>query len=270
MEFDITSPANDRIKWLVRLRERRHRDHERVFVVEGERLYSRAVETGLEPVVTFTSTRFAGSGETFTVAPSVLDKASYRSRAEGVIGVFPQFDVGLDLIEPSPTPLILVAEAIEKPGNLGAMMRTAAAAGADALIAVGGTVDPFNPNVVRSSTGALFSLPLAVASWDEARPWLEERDIDVVAASPDGATSLWDADLGGSIAIVIGAEDAGLSEQARSIAGELVTIPQADAGVDSLNASVAAALLLYEAVRQRGGGERSSGGQTGDAGKSVP
>lgn len=266
MDFDITSPANDRIKWLVRLRERRHRDHEGVFVVEGERLYSRALQAGLEPMVSFASSDFEGSGETLTVAPGVLDKASYRSRAEGVIGVFPQFDVDIELINASRTPLILIGEDIEKPGNLGAMMRTAAAAGADALVTVGRTVDPFNPNVVRASTGALFSLPLAVSSWEETQPWLEGRGIDVVASSPDGQAVLWDVDLTGPVAMVIGAEDVGLSGQARSIAREIVAIPQADAGVDSLNASVAAAVLMFEAVRQRVG-ETS---RARDAGKDAP
>jgi TrmH family RNA methyltransferase len=266
VNFDITSPANDRIKWLVRLRERRHRDDEGVFMIEGQRLYDRALQAGLEPMVTFTSSDFEGSGETLLVAPSVLDKASYRSRAQEVIGVFPQFDLDIGLITPSRVPLILVVEDIEKPGNLGAMMRTAAAAGADALITVGRSVDPFNPNVVRSSTGALFSLPLAVSSWEETRPWLEERGIDVVAASPDGQGPPWETDLTGPIAIIIGAEDAGLSGQARSIAREIVAIPQEDEGVDSLNASVAAAVLLFEAVRQRIGGSS----RAGDAGRNVP
>lgn len=251
MDYAITSPANDRIKWLVRLRERRHRDAEGVFVVEGGRLYRRALSAGMEPVVTFVSSDVETVGETVTVAPDVLDKASYRKRAEEVIGVFPQFDVSIDLIEPSPVPLVLIAEDIEKPGNLGAMMRTAAAAGVDGLIAVGRTVDPFNPNTVRSSTGALFTLPLAVSSWEETAPWLEDRGIEVLGASPDGRALLWDSNLNGPTAIVIGAEDAGLSEQARSIARKLVRIPQADVGVDSLNASVAAAVLLFEAVRQR-------------------
>lgn len=266
MDYEITSPANERIKWLVRLRERRQRDSEGVFLVEGERLYARAVEAGLEPEVTFVSFDFEGLGETVTVAPRVLDKASYRHRAEGVIGVFPQFDVSLDLIDTSPVPLVLIAEDIEKPGNLGAMMRTAAAAGADALITVGRTVDPFSPNALRSSTGAAFTLSLAVSSWEETQPWLEEQGIGVVGASPDGEALLWDSNLSGPTAIVIGAEDAGLSERARSIARELVRIPQADVGVDSLNASVAAAVLLFEVVRQRVGGKS----RLGDVGKNVP
>lgn len=254
MSYDITSPGNERIKSLVRLRDRSERERTGLFIIEGDRLYSRAVESGLTPVVTFVSEDALETvGEVMSVEPTVLDKASYRKRSQGIIGVFPQFETSLGHIELSSDPLLLVIEGIEKPGNLGAMMRTAAAAGADAVVTVGGTVDPFNPNVVRSSTGALFTLPLAVSSWDETGPWLEDRGIRVVGASPDGVVSLWDADLTGPVAILVGAEDAGLSEQAAAIARELVIIPQTDRGVDSLNASVAAAVVLFEVVRQRRG-----------------
>jgi TrmH family RNA methyltransferase len=253
VSYDIGSPGNERIKWLVRLRERKTRDDERLFVVEGDRLYERALKAGLRPTLTFVSGDFETSGVTVTVAPDVLDKASYRNRSQGIIGVFQQFTTDLGSIEPSANPLLLIAEGIEKPGNLGAMMRTAAAAGADAVVTVGGTVDPFNPNVIRSSTGAVFTLPVAVSSWEETAPWIEERRIGVVGASPAGDVTLWDADLGGPVAIVVGAEDAGLSEQAAAVARELVAIPQTGRGVDSLNASVAAAVLLFETVRQRRG-----------------
>lgn len=251
MGYDIISPANDRIKWLVRLRERRHRDADGVFVVEGERLYRRALGAGLEPTVVFTDRTVDVDDDAITVAPSALDRASYRERSPGVIAVFPQFDTNLERIPPSSTPLLLIAEDIEKPGNLGAMMRTAAAVGIDGVITVGATVDPFNPNTVQASMGALFSLPLAVSSWDETAPWLDQKGIELVAASPDGDLPLWEADLTRPVAVVIGAEHAGLSERAASLAKRLVVIPQAEGVVDSFNASVAAAIVLVEAVRQR-------------------
>lgn len=254
MAYDITSASNEQIKWLLRLRERAERDSAGLFIVEGERLYRRALEAGLEPVASFTDGTVGSVGETVTVQPSVLDRASYRQRSQGIIGVFPQFETTLDGLRPGAVPLILVAEDIEKPGNLGAMMRTAAAAGADGLITVGASVDPFNANVVRSATGALFTLPVAVSYWESVEPWLERRGIEVVGASPDADTPLWQADLTGAVALVIGAEDIGLSVQAASIAARTMRIPQSETGVDSLNASVAAAVLLYEAVRQRTGG----------------
>ena len=250
---DIVSPSNDRIKWLLRLRDRRHRDSEGVFVVEGERLYRRALEAGLDPLITFVAADnlLDTTGPTLTVRPDVLDKASYRQRSQGVVAVFHQIETGLAAVEVGDDPLILVAENIEKPGNLGAMLRTAGAAGADALIAVGEGVDAHNPNVVRASTGALFTLPLAVTDWDDFGPWLDRNGIRLVCASPDATDTVWETPLTGPLALAVGAEDKGLSERARATADVHVLIPQTMGGVDSLNVSVAAAILLFEARRQR-------------------
>jgi TrmH family RNA methyltransferase len=251
---DITSPANDRIKWLVRLRsDRRRRDAEGVFIVEGERLYRRALEAGLYPALTFVSTdsNVGTVGETLTVSPVALDKASYRQRSQDLIGVFPQIETRLDHLTLPDDPLLLIAEDIEKPGNLGAMLRTAGAAGADALIAVGGNVDVHNPNLVRASTGSLFTTSLAITAWDGLGPWLDDGGIDVVAAFPEAGDTLWEADLSGPLALVVGAEDAGLSSTALEIADRSVRIPQETGTVDSLNVSVAAGVLLFEARRQR-------------------
>lgn len=255
MSPDITSPGNERIKWLERLRDRRHRDEEGVFLVEGQRLYRRALDAGLYPVLTFVSAEddIGGVGRTLTVAPAALDRASYRRRSQGIIAVFPQLDNHLDSLRVPEAPLLLIAEDIEKPGNLGAMLRTAAAAGADALIAVGARPDPHNPNVLRASTGALFTMPLAVCDWDRLEPWLALREVRVIAASPGARTPVWETDLSGAVAIVVGAEDEGLSTRAESVAVESTLIPHVpDRGVDSLNVSVAAAVLLFEARRQRG------------------
>ncbi len=221
-------------------------------MVEGDRLYRRALDAGLEPKVTFVSGgERETAGDVVTVAPGVLDKASYRSQSEGVIGVFDQWETSLERLHLPEGALLLIAEDIEKPGNLGAMMRTAGAAGVDAVVTVGQTVDAFNPNVVRASTGALFSTPLAVSRWEELAPWLQHQGIRMIAATPDGDVALWESDLTGAVAIVIGAEDRGLSKRAVDLADHLVAIPQAGPGVDSLNASVAAAVLIFEASRQR-------------------
>jgi RNA methyltransferase, TrmH family len=251
---DITSPTNERIKWLVRLRDRRHRDNEGVFVVEGEGPYRRALAAGLVPRVTFVSDlSLETAGETVTVDSGALDRASYRQRSQGVIAVFGQLETSLGSLEVPEVPLLLVAEDTEKPGNLGAMLRTVAAAGADALIAVGEHPDAHNPNLVRASTGALFSVPLAMSGWDELAPWLTDRGVRIVAASPDAGVSMWETDLTGGLALVVGPEDRGLSERATGASDRLVAIPQNAAAVDSLNVSVAAALLLFEARRQRSG-----------------
>lgn len=253
VNFDIASRSNERIKWLRRLRDRAHRDAEGVFVVEGRRLYQRALGAGHEPVVTFVSEPDieVASGERVTVTPEVLDRASYRSRSQGLIAVFNQHHLSLDDIDPGSNPLLLIAENVEKPGNLGAMCRTAAAAGVGAVIAVDETVDRWNPNALHASTGSIFSLPLVALSWEEVVPWLAGNGIQVIAASPDADETIWEVDLTRPIGVVIGAEDGGLSEEAVSRADRLVAIPQMGTGVDSLNASVAAGVILFEARRQR-------------------
>lgn len=238
---------------MTRLRDRRHRDAEGVFVVEGERLYRRALEAGLVPEITFLADQMVVEtvGKELTVDPRALDKASYRRESQGVIGVFPQLDTSLNRLHLAESPLILIAENVEKPGNLGAMLRTAAAAGAEALITVGEALDAHNPNVVRASTGALFTVPLAMSNWDELAPWLEANDIRLVCAAPDASEPVWEAHLTGPLALAVGAEDWGLSDRALALADRTVLIPQDTGIVDSLNVSVAAAILLFEARRQR-------------------
>lgn len=224
-----------------------------MFVVEGERVYRRALEAGLVPEITFLADQMVVEtvGKVLTVDPGALDKASYRRESQGVIGVFPQLDTSLDRLHLAESPLILIAENVEKPGNLGAMLRTAAAAGADALITVGEALDAHNPNVVRASTGALFTVPLAMSNWDELAPWLEANDIRLVCAAPDASEPVWEAHLTGPLALAVGAEDWGLSDRAHALADRTVLIPQDTGIVDSLNVSVAAAILLFEARRQR-------------------
>ncbi len=254
MAYDITSPTNERIKRLIRLREKRHRDAEGIFVVEGARLVGRAIESGLEPLEIYIDdpTSDLATADALMVEPTVLSRASYRSQSEGVIAVFEQFPLTLDHIDLGDTPLVLAAESIEKPGNLGAMLRTADASGANGFVAVGETVDVFNPNVIRASTGALFSVPVAVCGLDDFGPWLEEHSIRLIAASTDSQNTLWDTDMKGASALLVGAEDTGLSKSTTQLCDSLVAIPMFGLS-DSLNTSVSLALLAYEAVRQRVG-----------------
>lgn len=250
-DFDITSPSNERIKRLVRLRDRRHRDDQGAFLIEGPRLVERALAAGFPPDEVYLdgSVVYSGPGEVVTVDPEALARASYRNRSQGVIAVLPHFRTDLSITVPAQA-LVLMAEGIEKPGNLGAMLRTADAVGADAMIAVGEGVDPFNPNVVRASLGALFTVPLAVTTLQPLAGWTTANGLEIVAASPDAPTPYWEADLTGSVAVLIGSEAFGLTDEALEMAGATVSIPMRGAG-DSLNASVSLALLAYEAVRQR-------------------
>ncbi len=151
---------------------------------------------------------------------------------------------------PGQTPCVLIAEALEKPGNLGAILRTADAVAADGVIAVGAPVDLFNPNVIRASTGAVFTVPVAVVGLQRAVSWLSDRGIALVAATPESTESVWSVDLTGPCALLVGSESNGLSPEARAAAGQLVALPMQGAA-DSLNASVTLSVMAYEAVRQR-------------------
>ena len=173
----------------------------------------------------------------------VLAKMAYRAEPEGVLAVVEAPAREL----PRGGTLYLVAVGIEKPGNLGAMARTAEAAGADALVVADAQADVWNPNAIRASTGAVFTLPVVEGTLDDVR----SLGVQVVAATVDAPTRYTDADLTRPSALVVGAEDEGLDERWRAAADVTVSIPQRGAATDSLNTATAAAILLFEAVRQR-------------------
>ncbi len=260
----ITSATNPRIKGLVRLRVRRERDQTGLFVIEGFREIRRALEGPVEIIDIFTCPElYLGGNEValvaaaalqgaqvWTVAQTAFRKASYRDRPEGLLAVARQFPTTFDTLVVGPSPLVLVVEAIEKPGNLGTMLRTAEAAGAAAVIVCDPATDPFNPNVVRASLGTLFAVPLAVGTSAEAIGWLKAQRIRSAATTPGATIPHWEADLTGPLALVIGSEQYGLSSQWLAAAEVRVVIPM-PGSVDSLNAAAAAAIVLFEAVRQR-------------------
>ena len=232
------------MKDVVRLRKSRERRRAGLFVVEGRREVERARAAGLRIVATYVAPElieWPDSAE--EVSERVLRKMSYRAEPEGVLAVVeaPRREL------PTSGTLYLVAVGVEKPGNLGAMARTADAAGADALVVADAEADPFNPNAIRASTGAVFTLPVVEATLDQVRA----LDVQLVAAVIGAATRHTDADLTRPTAIAIGAEDEGLDDRWRAAADLHVEIPMRGRTVDSLNAANAAAILLYEAVRQR-------------------
>ena len=256
----LTSLQNTRVKAAVRLRERRHRDREGLMLVEGYAELTLAIDAGVKPITLFVTGQNAGEAlaarcaelgaEVLEVTTEVFAKLAYREHPDGWLAVSRTPETTLERLELSERPLVLVIDGVEKPGNLGAMLRTADAAGADAVILSDAGTDPFNPNVVRASKGTVFSVPLAVAGPNRAIEWLGQRDVPIVVASPESSAAHTDAELGGSVALVVGAEDAGVSAAWREAATVAVTIPMAGR-VNSLNVATAAALLLYEAVRQR-------------------
>ena len=221
-------------------------------MVEGDRLMGKALASGLTPIETFITPGHSleTHPDSTIVAPEVLDKASYRNRSEGVIAVFKQFSTRLTDIELTSDPLVLIAESVEKPGNLGAILRTADATSAAAVVTTGIGVDLFNPNVIRASTGAVFAVNYAHAELVDLSTWLDTNSIELVVASPTSDSIYWNTDLTGPLAILVGTEDRGVSAEATSLASSNVAIPMSGVA-DSLNVSVSAALLAFESRRQR-------------------
>ncbi len=257
MSYDISSPQNPRIKQIVRLREdRRQRQRDGLFLVEGWDELGHALSAGLIPRTILTAPELVSrplalpAGETITVSISVFEKVSYRENPDGWLGIFPIMRRSLDELVLSESALLIVAEAVEKPGNLGAILRTADAAGVDALLLCDPRVDLWNPNVVRASRGALFSVPAVEVDNASALKWLMDHNIRILAATPSADVPYTAADLRRPVAIAVGTEDRGLTEIWMDHADEKVLIPMRGR-INSLNVSIAAALILYEAVRQR-------------------
>jgi TrmH family RNA methyltransferase len=261
----IDSPANPRIRAAAALRERRDRERSGLTLVDGGREARRAVEAGIEVEVAFVcpelltspdagaaveALRRRGDGDAIVeVSERAFEKLAYGDRSDGVVLVVRPATRGLADLDLGPAPLIVVTEDVEKPGNLGAILRSADGAGADAVLAVGGT-DVFNPNVIRASVGTVFSVPIAAAPAADTMAWLRQRGIRIVAARTDAQRLYADADLTGPLAIALGSERVGLSAEWHRADVEGVRLPMAGVA-DSLNVSVAAAVLLYEAWRQR-------------------
>ncbi len=259
----ITSATNPRIKRLVALRDRRDRDREGVFVVEGMRAVSRLIDAGRsinelyinpdgldDASADLVNLLYQRGVPVTEVSAYALGKASYRDSPECLIAVCPQWTTSLALVQLSDNPLVLVVEAVEKPGNLGAILRTADASGCDAVVVCDPVVDLFNPNVIRSATAVVFSLPVVMASPDNVLVWLRTNKLQIVATTPDTDLLHWDANLRGPSAILMGAEDDGLTQRWIHDADVRVRLPMAGQA-DSLNVGSATAVVLYEAVRQR-------------------
>jgi TrmH family RNA methyltransferase len=240
----ISSLDNARVKEVVRLRKSRERRRSGLFVAEGPRELERAAAAGLRVVATYSAPALLDWPGSEEVSERVLAKMSYRAEPEGVIAIVESPNHEL----PRNGTLYLVSVGIEKPGNLGAMARSAAAAGADALVVADAQADVWNPNAIRASTGAVFTLPIVEATLDD----VTSLDVQFVAAVVDADRSHSESDLRSPTALVIGAEDRGLPEPWRAAADLTVSIPLHGTAVDSLNAATAAAILLFEAVRQRG------------------
>jgi RNA methyltransferase, TrmH family len=258
----ITSSSNPRLKNARRLRRFRRRGD--AFLVEGYRQVACALESGAAVSELFVAPEiWLGSCEAELVrqversGATVLDlsRPAFESisghiRPDGIAALVRPWPTGLDRLELGADPLVLVAEAVERPGNLGTIVRSACAAGADALVVVDGRTDLFHPETVRGSVGTLFKLPVAQSTTPEATAWLRARQLRVVVAAPDADRPCWRARLDGPTAIVVGNERYGVSRAWLEAADERMAIPM-PGPADSLNVAVAAGVVMFEAARQR-------------------
>lgn len=268
MTLRITSPGNPRLKGLVALRRRRGRDDSGQTLLEGYDELGLALAAGVRPSELYVcpelmadpvaqqdvvSAAVATGAELVELSRGAFEKVAYREGADGFLAVVPAVGVALAQLPLPPAPLLLLAEAVEKPGNLGAMLRTADAAGVDAVLAADPVTDWGNPNVVRASKGTVFSVPVAAAPTTATLAWLSAHDVRLVATTPDTDTLHTDADLTGPIAIAVGTEKHGLTDAVLDAADVRVRIPMVGQA-NSLNVSTSAAIVLYEAFRQRRSG----------------
>jgi TrmH family RNA methyltransferase len=269
----LTSPGNPQVKALVRLRHRRARDQQELTIIEEPMVIRRAWETGY-PLQTVYFCKDMLSDEArelledlraavavgqlavkmVELSPQLLRKAAYRESPDGILAVAPQQRRTLEDLVLGESPFIMVLENVEKPGNLGAVLRIADGVGADAVLVTGEGTDLFNPNVLRASRGAFFNTPAVHCHIGEARDFLHDNGLKVLATTPSADITYTDADLTGPMAVIMGCEHDGLSEAWLKDEGAVaVKIPMQGHG-DSLNVSTAAAVLMYEALRQRSAG----------------
>lgn len=261
---EITSLQNPRIKAAVHLRSARHRARQGRFLIDGARELLKALEAGVQLEELFVCPQVCASPESqqvlaaiskidagvWYVPEEVLRKVAFGERVDGLLAVAVTPRRDLKDLQPRSDALVAVVEGLEKPGNVGAVVRSADGAGVSAVIVADGATDLYNPNCIRASLGTIFSLPVCTAPADETIRWLRERGLRIFAARVDAELCYTNAELHADSAIVLGSESGGLSDiwNAADVTG--IKLPMLGAA-DSLNVSAAAAVLFYEALRQR-------------------
>lgn len=262
----ITSRQNPRIKAVCALKNRANREREARAVVYGVRESQRALEAGARVIECLWCRDYfrspeaeavveslaAAGGESLEVARDAFDKLAYGDRQDGVVSVFETPERTLAGLELPANPLVAVLEGFEKPGNLGAVLRSADGAGVDAVVVVDPKIDLFNPNAIRASVAAVFQANVVVAAASEALQWLRENQLAIWATRPDARGMYWDVDFKQPGAIVLGGEAEGLTDAWQTAGVTPVALPMHGVA-DSLNVSATAAILFYEALRQRSG-----------------
>ena len=252
----ITSAQNPKIKNLLLLQEKsRARRDQGLFVVEGRRELEHCLEGGFTVKTLFVCPEI--TGEEVLPSPAIIEiplelykKVAYRDSTEGIIAEVEYKALTLEDLHLPENPLIVVLESVEKPGNLGAVLRSADAAGADAVLIGDPLTDLYNPNLIRASIGAVFTVPVVAAPSADIIAFLKDRGIQILTAQLQDSSLYYDVDMTRGTAIVMGTESTGLTPIWRQAADAHIRIPMLGR-LDSLNVSVSAAILLFEAVRQR-------------------
>ena len=265
---NILSVQNPHVKEIVRLRDRRFRDRKKLYLIEGYREFSLALQgRAALKALYFCRDFFLGENEDllikeasekgaeiYELSPSAFQKISYRDRPDGILGVAYQDPRSLEeliaVLQTKKDLFLLVVEGVEKPGNLGSIIRSADGGGVDAVLLCDRGTDFYNPNVVRASVGTFFSVPIFEITSQDALELLKSYGVSILATSPQAKVAYYQLDYRRSIALVVGREQVGLSEMWIEGADHLVSIPM-HGMADSLNVSNATAILLYEVVRQR-------------------
>ncbi len=259
----ITSLQNPRVKQIVQLSKARERREQGLVVVEGAREIGLAVEAGYEPEVVYVCPEIYAKSEypellnriapsrIIAFTPAVFEKVAYREGSDGLIALIKPKEHRLDLLQLKENPFIIVLESVEKPGNLGAVLRTADAAKVDAVVICDPLTDLYNPNAIRSSVGCLFTVPIAVCSSKECLDWMKSLKIRSFAAELQASEWYHECDFKGPSAIIMGTEADGLTKFWLEKADKRIKIPMRGV-IDSLNVSVSTAVITFEAMRQRG------------------
>jgi len=257
----LTSLQNPHVKSLVLLKEKsKARKATGTFLIEGKRELSLAIKGDYQIVtILFYSKicsqdearKFSEDAELIEITKEIFEKLAYRDTTEGIISVAKIKKLSLSNLKLASNPLILVAESIEKPGNIGALLRTADAANLDAVVIANPNGDLYNPNIIRSSVGCLFTNQIAVGNTQEIIKFLKENKISIYCATLQDESLYFSKDYNKSTAFVVGSESTGLSDEWRDASFENITIPM-KGKIDSMNVSVSAAILIFEAKRQRG------------------
>lgn len=258
----ITSAQNPKIQALLALQEKsKERRKKGLFVVEGRRELLHCIEAGYEPYTIFICREIISNEDLMEISEKcscsfieipkhLYDKVAYRGGTEGVIAELKCKERTLEDLKLKDNPLIIVLESVEKPGNLGAVLRSADASGADAVIVCDPLTDLYNPNLIRSSIGGIFTVPTATATSEETIKWLKSHNIKIYTAQLQDSEWYYDTDMTSGTAIIMGTEATGLTDTWRKAADAHIKIPMLGK-LDSLNVSVSAAILLFEAVKQR-------------------